>query len=1103
MAVTENFNDKRMVKPLQTIWLKRLFVLMGAVVMLLAYGIYDYFSGEVEFALQENLRVIAQEKKVLLESFLQERRQVAEFLSRLAPVWQSLEQSPGPLKPDQLLSRLDTQIHQIATIYGYQDVRVYDLALKPVMTLTNRTTSPFEKTVLGEVIRTETAQLVDFHLNEDGRLGFGIASPVFRNGVAGTALIGVTYLEMDAQSRINAVISGWQGSSRSSEVVLFEADGEEVVYLNTPRFADANMPLAFRRSMRDPELLASKLIRSGKPGYLEGNDYRGIHVIGAGVQIADTPWFLVAKMDHSEANDPAQELAGGIGAVVALMLLMIGAWFRQTLRAREAEHKAIQTAIDARYAATRQVAMDAYVVIGEIGEVLECNEVTAQLTGYHQDDLRGMHLADLEASLSPVQIAAALSDLREKGGGRFQTRWYRKDGSLLHLEINVTYLKDEGSRGVFHAFMHDKGPELAHVQRIERLSLFYRFLSHVNEKIYDIDSIEQILNAVCETATPDGGFKLAWGGLIDEAGARIVPAAVSGAAIDYVDGLVITLDPVLPTSRGPAARCLREKKIIHVDDFQSDRRVQVWRDLGEQFGIRSSAAVPLVVDGKGLGCLNFYSGEKGFFDEELRGLLEEVGRNVSLAVRSVQARAEKAEAIARREEVELRIGLAIEASPIPIQIYSLSTRKLLLMNKAHQRAFGYSMEEISDDADFFNKVNVESGHGEVMYREWQKSVEDAVRGGPDFVATSPEIRMRSKDGTVHFGRAHVSVVDDEIIVQWLDLTEIRKAEAGLVENERHFRGMIEQSLTGIFVIQDSKVVYVNPRLTEITGWSAEDMLGRDFLEVICNTPGSRQKILGWFSRLATGERNIDESIPYLCRDGREIVLGIHGNQGIWEGRLAAVVMCQDITERQRAEEKIANYVKQLEGSMKGTLQAVANMVDLRDPYTAGHERRVGLVAADLAREMGWSEERCRNLELIGLVHDIGKIAVPAEILSKPTKLTKLEFEMVKIHAEKGYEILKDVEFPLPIAEIIREHHERLDGSGYPQGLKGDAILPEARVLAVADVLESMASHRPYRPALGIEVAIKEIEGHRGVWFDEAVVDAMLRLVREKGYELPA
>jgi HD-GYP domain-containing protein (c-di-GMP phosphodiesterase class II) len=136
------------------------------------------------------------------------------------------------------------------------------------------------------------------------------------------------------------------------------------------------------------------------------------------------------------------------------------------------------------------------------------------------------------------------------------------------------------------------------------------------------------------------------------------------------------------------------------------------------------------------------------------------------------------------------------------------------------------------------------------------------------------------------------------------------------------------------------------------------------------------------------------------------------------------------------------------------------------------------------------------------VHDIGKISIPAEILSKPALLTPIEFELVKTHAEQGYQILKDVEFPLPIARIIREHHERMDGSGYPQGLKGDEALLEARILAVADVLEAMASHRPYRPAFGIEETLHEIESHRAQQFDPDAVDAMLRLFREKGYQLP-
>jgi putative nucleotidyltransferase with HDIG domain len=213
-------------------------------------------------------------------------------------------------------------------------------------------------------------------------------------------------------------------------------------------------------------------------------------------------------------------------------------------------------------------------------------------------------------------------------------------------------------------------------------------------------------------------------------------------------------------------------------------------------------------------------------------------------------------------------------------------------------------------------------------------------------------------------------------------------------------------------------------------------------------------------------------------------------------------MAEDITERKQAETQIAGYVKQLEASMRGTLQAVSNMIDQRDPYTAGHERRVSLIAGAIGREMGWSEERCDRLEMVGLVHDIGKISVPAEILSKPGRLSALEMQLIRGHAQAGYDILKDVPFPFPVADIIRQHHERLDGSGYPLGLKGEQVLPEARVLAVADVIESIATHRPYRPARGLDVALDELERGRGTQYDPDAIDAFSRLLHDKGYTLP-
>lgn len=191
----------------------------------------------------------------------------------------------------------------------------------------------------------------------------------------------------------------------------------------------------------------------------------------------------------------------------------------------------------------------------------------------------------------------------------------------------------------------------------------------------------------------------------------------------------------------------------------------------------------------------------------------------------------------------------------------------------------------------------------------------------------------------------------------------------------------------------------------------------------------------------------------------------------------------------------------LKKALIGTIRAIALTVEKRDPYTAGHQSRVADLAAAIAGEMGLDADHIEGMKLGAMIHDIGKIYVPAEILNRPGRLSVHEFGMIKTHPEVGYDIIKDVKFPWPVALMVLQHHERMDGSGYPKGLKGEEIILEARILAVADVMEAITAHRPYRPALGFDVALAEIEAKRGQLYDPNVVDACLRLFREKGYTL--
>jgi PAS domain S-box-containing protein len=335
-----------------------------------------------------------------------------------------------------------------------------------------------------------------------------------------------------------------------------------------------------------------------------------------------------------------------------------------------------------------------------------------------------------------------------------------------------------------------------------------------------------------------------------------------------------------------------------------------------------------------------------------------------------------------------------------------------------------------------------------------------------------------------------------------DRTESRRTEAARRDAEEKLHAVVEQSITGIYIIEDGRFSFVNPRMAQIFGYADDEMTGVEVLETVA--PADHGLVTENIRRRLAGEiTSLQFEYRGRRKDGALIELGARGRVAVIRGKRMIIGVLQDISERRRSERRAEEYVRKLEAAMVGAVRALSGMVALRDPYTAGHERRVANIASNIASELDLTEEQVRAVQIAGEVHDIGKISVPSEILSKPTRLSVAEFDLVKMHAPNGFDILKVVEFPWAVAEMARQHHERMDGSGYPQGLKGDQILPEARILAVADVIEAMASHRPYRPALGIAPALAEIESGAGSLYDSDVSACALRLFRDKGYAIPA
>ena len=330
--------------------------------------------------------------------------------------------------------------------------------------------------------------------------------------------------------------------------------------------------------------------------------------------------------------------------------------------------------------------------------------------------------------------------------------------------------------------------------------------------------------------------------------------------------------------------------------------------------------------------------------------------------------------------------------------------------------------------------------------------------------------------------------------------ERQHAKTRLKKSEEKYRTLFQDSRDAIYMNADQGTfIDFNQSTLELFGYTKEEMHNlqtknvfvkedeylkfqdeieqkgsvRDFEAKLCKKDGTEMDCL----ITATVRRTKDNYII--------------GYQGI----------IRDISDLMSSRQTLEKTLKKLRTALGGTIQAMALTVETRDPYTAGHQRGVSNLARSIATEMGISANKIQGIRFAGVIHDIGKICVPGEILSKPGDISRNELGLIKEHSQVGHNILKTVDFPWPIAQIILQHHEKMNGTGYPDGLSGENILLESRIVAVADVVEAMASHRPYRPSLGIDMALKEIQKNKNVFYDPQVVDACLRLFNEKGYRL--
>ena len=375
---------------------------------------------------------------------------------------------------------------------------------------------------------------------------------------------------------------------------------------------------------------------------------------------------------------------------------------------------------------------------------------------------------------------------------------------------------------------------------------------------------------------------------------------------------------------------------------------------------------------------------------------------------------------------------------------------------------------------------------------------------PHAVVLLPLGRERQRTGYVMLA-AHrgTAPLPRERLDLYLALAGLIESTLDRIASQQRFVGMADNvpELLGQLAASDGgwRYTYVSGGARAVLGLPPEALLADSDLLFAGLAAEDRAALAAALAGWAPGAR-LHLTMRWTGPDGgeRHLLANAMASTGeagerVWDGAL------QDISEQVRLQEESRRNLVRLNKSMEDAIQAVAATIEKRDPYTAGHQRHVAELATRLATLLGLPDETIHGIRLTASIHDIGKIHVPAELLSYPGKLPEIEFALIRQHPQVGYEILKNVDFPWPVAEMVYQHHEHLDGSGYPRGLVGEQILIGARIITVADVVEAIALYRPYRPGLGIDAALAEIESHRGSRYDPAVVDACLRLFREEGF----
>ena len=728
-----------------------------------------------------------------------------------------------------------------------------------------------------------------------------------------------------------------------------------------------------------------------------------------------------------------------------------------------------------RFRQTLATAPNAIVIVNEQGRITDWNLAAQKMFQYSREEAVGQTMHELIAPPRyHADAARGFAHFEESGSGPLigkttEVAALRKDGSECPVELSISALKLKGrwhAIGIIHDITERKQAEAAFQTLVTSMA------QNIGAAFFHetVRSLSAWLGAECVIA----------GELVDENRVRALAMQLDGKAVEHYEYAL----PGTPCNNvASKGYCEYPEGVCRL--FPEDK------DLADM-GAEAYVGTPVRdKNGKVNGILCAIFRHKLALPPKAKEVMEMIAVRVGVEIERQRAEQLISAQLAEIRRARLDWQAVFDSISHPIFLHDGEFR-VIRANRAYAEQAGKSFQEIIGQPYYtlFPKSDKPLPCClRAMEKEEEEEEEEEEVAVGAAIYRSRSFAVRNEQGAYLYS---VHILED--------ITERKRAADTLHRSEERFHHLFENMNSGVAVYQTDAACEAftlksfNQAAERIERVKREEVLGRNVEEVF---PGVRAfGLLEVFRRVCrNGEA---EHLPAaFYRDER--ISGWRENYvyRLDSGEIVAVY--DDVTERKQAEELQRQSMEQLSATLEDAIGAIAATLEQRDPYTAGHQRRVAQLAAAIGEEMGLAREVIEGIHFGGLIHDLGKISVPAEILGKPGRLSDTELGLIKVHAEAGYQIVKDIAFPWPVANMVRQHHERLDGSGYPQGLKGEQIILEARIMAVADVVEAMSANRPYRPGLGMDAALEEITRVRGAQLDAVAVDACLRLIREKGF----